>query len=362
MSTLLDIAKQAGVSVETVSRVLNGKYKGAQNRGRARVEQIRTIARALDYRPCAAARALKTRRTRQIGVVLNSTPASLFGVPSTLEFLVGINEGLERRGFVTLLARLLDPRHSVALPSRCVEENMLDGLIVLDQIGDRLSRPLRRRFPHFVAVNSNPWHPTGCLRRDERQAGRIAGGELARLGYRSALYVNKKETDHYAFPDRLEGFRQGFVPAGGALDVWSRPPETPEEDSRLLAAGENRGRVLVAADTVVALRLLSTCARLGLRLGVDVGFAALDENTQFSDYWPELARVRHDRFAIGLAAADMMTAALEGRAAECVSRETPSVWIAGSTAPKVPAGTPAAGRSPRRKSRPRADRVRPPPP
>ncbi len=132
MSTIYQIAAAAGVSPNTVSRVLNGKLKGNYPKVAKKAERILQIAERLNYRPNAAARAIQSQRTRQVGILLRNenTKAARFINLAAFEIVLGIHERLKQDGYLATVVPIGEVR-DLAGESRVFREHLIDGMIVV---------------------------------------------------------------------------------------------------------------------------------------------------------------------------------------------------------------------------------------
>lgn len=132
-ATLKEVADQAGVSVITASRVLNGGRSGLPVSEATR-QRVETSAAELGYRPHASGRTLRTRRTGQVGtLVLNNRDKPLTNIPA-YEYLLGINAGLEPADVLMTQVRLTDLDGADPGRIRVLRECTLDGFVVTGSI------------------------------------------------------------------------------------------------------------------------------------------------------------------------------------------------------------------------------------
>jgi DNA-binding LacI/PurR family transcriptional regulator len=132
MATMVDVARRAGVSQTTVSRVLNDPNSAAfSDETRVRVQ---SAMEELGYRPHLGAQSLKNRKSSQVGVLLENRPDTRFTHPLSWEFLLGINEGLESSGYIMSLVRLTDVAKDGGLQARALRSQFLDGVIVVNYL------------------------------------------------------------------------------------------------------------------------------------------------------------------------------------------------------------------------------------
>src|SRR5580698_5614866 len=100
-ATLKDIAMEVGLSVNTVSRVLNGKNKEVWSKTATRAAEIRRAAQRLNYIPNAAGRAMQAKGTGHVGVLLVNDAARRTYYLDAFEFILGMDDCLAKEGYVS---------------------------------------------------------------------------------------------------------------------------------------------------------------------------------------------------------------------------------------------------------------------
>ena len=128
--TIHDVAREAGVSINTVSRALNGQTKGMRRDAAERAERILAIAKRLGYQPHAAARALSSQRTGNIGFIMSDRISGLWSNPFWSEQLTGVERACRRHGYsLTIKSYDLSNVDSFIYPQE-VGRRSIDGLIL----------------------------------------------------------------------------------------------------------------------------------------------------------------------------------------------------------------------------------------
>ncbi len=332
MATLKEVASTAGVSIYTASVVLNDRAKEGRISDK-RAEQVRQVARDLQYRAHAGARSIRSRRTRQVGVLVPNTPGNRFTHPLAYETILGINEGLQTAGYMVVMARLDDVRKDLAEQSRVFKELVLDGMIVLDSMPREVEMKLEELIPHCVWCDSNVWRDRGCIRRDERQAGQLAGQAAATGGYRHIMMMtyDVKHLDHFSARERFEGVRYAIDATGQKLTVIIEPAIGDASARAAMAAQLQPDTAIICNSVYQAHTLRSIAEEAGKIPGRDFGLVCCDDQHQLDRMWPNLARVSYDRYGMGLAAAEMMTTVLGRGMEHAESKLLASVWLAGTS-------------------------------
>ena len=340
-ATIAQIAAEAGVSIGTVSRVLNGKNKNSWASAAAKAQRILQIAERLEYRPSWAARAMANRRSQMVGVVVRNAPDWKFIFLQAFETILGINDRLASADYLMSLVHVLELDDDSDDVPRVFRENILDGMIVLGGgMPDAIERKLRH-VQHTVApclwIENNAWHANGCLHRDEVHAAQLCVRELAKAGYRELVWVGPSEevTQHYSMLERERGVRETADELGLPV-TWRRVGREPYTQDLEDICAENRFAphiAVIASGTRHANSLALTANMAGYCVGRDFGLACCDDSQQVHATFPALSRVSFDRYQMGVIAAEMILAAIQGDAPGMRSRQVRGHWLAGKTAP-----------------------------
>lgn len=326
-----DVARLAGVSTATVSRVLSNPEVVAQET-RASVQSA--IA-ATGYRLNQAARNLRHRRTGGIVALVPNLANPFFA-----QILSGIASVLGPAGYNLLVAdtsadgagRLLD----YAEPSRA------DGLIVLD--GALPAAALTGRVPLVEACEWVPGLSAPRVKIDNRAAAGLAVDHLADLGHRRIGHVAGPPGNVLSIA-RLGGFRDRLLARGLPLDGAAVYQGDFSLDSGRAAAAEwlaqppeERPTAVFLASDAMACGFIAEVQRHGLSVPRDLSVIGFDDIELVSHVWPPLTTIRQPRRLIGRAAAERLLRRLETRDTEDDDTILPvELVVRGSTAAPGPA-------------------------
>lgn len=224
MVSIKDIAKQAGVSISTVSYALNGSDKVTEETA----ERIRAIAKELNYVPHAAARLLKTKKSHMIGLFLTDFDGGFYG-----DLLQGVKRYLGAHGYDLLVC-------SGANARRLIPERMMDGAIILDQTfpTEELLRYAEQGHKAVVLDREASHANINSVLVDNKAGAQLAIEYLLEQGHRR-LYIVTGPTGSYDAEQRLRAARQAAERAEG-VEVR----EIAGDFSKL--AGEAAARRIVA--------------------------------------------------------------------------------------------------------------------
>lgn len=307
--TLEQIGKRAGVSRSTVSRVLND-HPDVRAEVRARVE---AVIEATGYQPNPAARALVSRKSGLIGLVMLTDPDELFGDPYYSALVTGIRQGCAEQGLIFAIFPVQGPDDQSDALAPQFAQGFVDGLIVTAGPGrDELISALRDRGKRMVVVG-HPADEAGLQRIDvENRAGsRAAVEHLLDHGYQRVGFVGP--TMRFLFGvERLEGYRDALESSGRPFDedLIRLEEPTPDGGARATTAllHEQPDAIFVATDPMARGAYRAVAAQ-GLQIPRDVAVVGFDGLARGVVLDPPLTTVVQPveevgRTAVGLLARD----------------------------------------------------------
>ncbi|MGR6966912.1 LacI family DNA-binding transcriptional regulator [Geodermatophilus sp. URMC 61] len=333
-----DVAARAGVSHQTVSRVING-HRNVAPQTRERVERA---IRELGYRPNSAARALVTGSTRTIGFV--TVNINQYGPAQTL---VGLERAARAAGY-SLSVTVLDEATAEAMRDaldRFMAQSV-DAVLALATYDDAVEALHQVHTPlPLVTVQSGGALEEPAVGVDQVAGARLATRHLLDLGHRTVHHVTGP-ADSKEARDRVEGWRAELTAAGTPAPVCLHGDWTPSsgyEAGRGLAARRRAGEEITAvfmANDQMALGLLAALHEEGLEAPRDVSVVGFDDLPEAPYLTPPLTTVRQDFAELGHRAVELVLARLAGR--ELHLEPVPPVLLIRSSTGPVPVGrTPA---------------------
>jgi LacI family transcriptional regulator, galactose operon repressor len=332
--SIYEVARIAGVSIATVSRVLNGKGPVREDTSRRVLQAVESLG----YVPHGAARSLSTRRTMNIGVLLPDVHGEFFS-----EIVRGIDLAARAAGYHVLVSG----SHSDLAETAAVLQTLhgrIDGLILLTPgVGaDWLRRHLPRRLP---AVLLNPPGPEGdhdSIRVDNRLGACLAVEHLLALGHRRIAVLRGPAGNDDA-AERLAGYREAFAARDLAPDPELELPGDFTEKSgvlagRTLAGLEPRPTAVFAANDAMAIGCLAALRERGLGVPGDVSLAGFDDIPVARYLTPALTTVSVGSAGIaglGGSAMERLLAVVAAGTGETPRHDvvTPVLQVRASTAP-----------------------------
>ena len=284
--TMDELAQAAGVSKMTVSRALSG-HPLVKDSTRERVQQL---AQEHGFRINVAARNLRQRSTRTIGVVIEMTPSHdrSMAEPYPLSLLGGIMQELTSQSYNMVLTTL--PLFTAAPPA-------VDGIILLGQgmHEDAVNTVQSAGLPYVIwgSVDGNEDHVT--VGSDNVAGGTIAAEHLLAQGRRRCVFVG--DATHLEIADSMSGFRAGLALAGADIVAIADSPFTQEGGyqaaQHLFADGCEFDGVFAASDGI-AMGVITALRDQGRDVPGDVAVIGFDDAPGAALFMPSLSSIRQD--------------------------------------------------------------------
>lgn len=306
-ASINDVARRAGVSAQTVSRVANRM----NNVRPATRERVLEAMQALNYRPNSAARNLKAGRFRSIGFVTFNL--ATFGNERTLS---AVAEASEAAGYTTTLLPVADPTQlDVVGAFGRLEEQAVDGIILVmsAEVGSLDELTMTAGLP-LVIIDSDAHLPYTVVDTDQEQGARIALQHLFDLGHRDIVHVAGPESS-YSARRRAESYQRTMAENGfPVLPVlngdWSAA-SGKELGKALLAAG-HRPTAIFASNDHMALGIMHAIHDAGLRVPQDISVIGFDDAEGAAEFWPALSTVHQNLDEVGRRATGLLLALIDG--------------------------------------------------
>jgi DNA-binding LacI/PurR family transcriptional regulator len=311
--TIKDVAQAAGVSTQTVSRVLNNR-PDVSVKTRARVQQVITD---LGYSPNVFARNLSRGHSNTLGVV--GYGLNYFGSASVL---TGVENNANKLGFsliLSLIDQVAPPRVDAILYD--LLSRRVEGIIWAVP-GDTTTYDwLYRKFydlqtPH-IFVNTAHSDSDFIVAVNNRRGGRLATEHLLEQGYQN-IGIITGPNNWWEANERLAGWRE-TVEASGTTDLdgmvaegdWT-PPSGDIGLHTLFDRNPEMDAVFVSNDQM-ALGALQAARRLGLRVPEDLGMVGYDDIPEAAYFYPPLTTVRQNGRDLGALAVDQMKVMIDAQ-------------------------------------------------
>ncbi|SEE04817.1 transcriptional regulator, LacI family [Rhizobiales bacterium GAS188] len=309
MVTIKDVARETGVSVTTVSHVVNKtRYVKPQT-----IERVKAMIAELGYQPSGIAQALKANRTFTLGMIITNSTNPFF-----TEVMRGVEATCNDQGYSLILCHSGDEMQKLVGYLKTLMSKRIDGLVVMTTNANqgffnRLHQV--RRIP-VVAIDAMPSAVDCVVNDDSALGGRIAGDFLIGRGFRRLACI-AGPPNHPRSIERVGGFKSALAASG--LDphtLVTVPSDLTIGDgyramTQLLRDRRTWPEAIFAGNDLLAMGALCAIHEHGLSVPDDISVIGYDDIELASYTAPPLTTIRQPAFDIGAKAVDLVIQFLE---------------------------------------------------
>lgn len=303
-TTINDVAREAGVSITTVSRVLNNNYP-VKEETRIKIEEA---IEKLNYKPNTMARSLITKRSAAIGIIVPGITNLFF---STI--VEAIEEMMKSKGYSVNLS---NTEGEASKEIKLVEEltaRQADGIIVIDPAIENLHRgfydKLSKNLPVIIVNGSPDSNKCSFVCYDEEVGTVEAFRYLLKLGHKNIAFVRGHKSFSYDIKEKiyksilkdehLQYERILNVGKGNSIEVVERAQSFTEE----LLKSDDRPTAIFACNDLMAVGVMNACSKLGIEVPKNMSVVGFDNTILANITQPKLTSVDLSMKEIGHRAA-----------------------------------------------------------
>ncbi|WP_159882690.1 LacI family DNA-binding transcriptional regulator [Paenibacillus puerhi] len=314
--TIIDVAKKAGVSPSTVSRVLSGHSRISP----ATVRKVKEIMEELGYHPNAMAKSLVSKTTQTLGLLLPRSAEELFLNQFFSEVVRGVISQATRSGYDLMMTTGISEREEVEAVTKLVRGRRVDGVILLysrnsDPVIDFLKE---QNFP-FVLIGRSEDHPDILsVDNDNVQAAYDVAKHLIAQGHKRIGFVSGPP-NLIVSRDRLTGYKKAIDDAG--LDFhneWIVEGDFLQESGyramSFFMALPERPTALVVMDDLVAFGVLRGLTELGYKVPRDLAVIGFNNIPMSELSSPPISSVDIGIYQLGYTASQTLIRSVKGEA------------------------------------------------
>lgn len=303
-TTITDVAKQAGVSIKTVSRVLNNE----PNVAKTTRERVLQAAEELQYQPNLAARGLASSRSYLIALLYDNPSPNYI-----IQIQLGAIESCRGHGYHLLLEPMTREQASGPDAPRLLSRLSVDGVILTPPLSDCM--PLRDEMQAlgipYVVVAPGEAGGAPTVHMDDVKAATDMATYLIDQGHRDIGFIIGHQ-DHLSSHKRYDGFAAALAAKGLSLrddrvvqgDFTFRSGVRAAET--LLGDANHRPTAIFASNDDMAAGVLSIAGRLGIHVPNELSVCGFDNTAIAQIIWPQLTTVAQPIRQMGLKAAEIL--------------------------------------------------------
>lgn len=298
-STLHEVARIAGVSPSTVSRILNGTARVSEDKRKA----VEAAIANLSYKPNLLAQGLKKGRAMTIGILTQDLASPFF-----TEALMGVEAALNGTGYAPLIVSGHWHADEEAERVELLMARRVDGIVILSgSLSDKQIAGFAQRLPIVATGRRLDSGQARGIALDQLEGARLATDYLLELGHRQIAFIAGLP-DHDDARSRLAGYRAGLEAAGIAFNPALIVQGNFQESGGLLAVNElleshQRFTAIFCANDQTAYGARLALYRRGIRVPEDISLIGFDDLPNSNYTTPPLTTVRQPVYEMGKLAA-----------------------------------------------------------
>ncbi len=341
--TMKDVARLAGVSVQTVSCVVNGT-------GSISVHTRQRVMRAIDelnYRPDPIARSMRTRQTRLIGLLVLDITNPVHSVIAE-----AVEAAAHASGYKVILYNVSNSPERERESLEAVAEGLVDGLVIVNSVDrEQTLRFLAEEQIQSVLIDCETDSTVPTVMVDNLRAGYVATEHLIRLGHRRIAHISGS-APMIISQQRLEGYRRALADYGLNYErvvyllkaSWDWDFASGYRAMRELLADDPRPTAVFASSDQMAIGAYRAIVEAGLRIPQDISVVGFDDIEAAAYATPPLTTIRQPFTDMAASAVATLLKLIDGQRIEAPSHVLPfELVVRGSTAEAPHEGHPGSG-------------------
>lgn len=310
MANIHDVAREAGVSISTVSRVIQGA-SNVLPETRTRIEEA---IQHLNYHPNRLAQQFRTQQTKMILVIVPE-----IGNPFFADILIGIEDVAAKVDYNVLL---VDSHGNRAVESRCYEmlsQKLVDGIITFSVgIPKEELKQLASQYPVVIGIRYFSEKTIANVTIDNIKATKDITSYMLNLGHKNICYLGGPEGVPI-YQDRASGYMEALkergIPVDQSLIVHCTPDVQGGYDaiSSLLHDADRKFTAIVAGGDIMAIGAIRALNDRGLKIPDDVAISGFDDIAFSALVTPSLTTVRQPKHQIGVRTMEKLMDLIAGK-------------------------------------------------
>jgi DNA-binding LacI/PurR family transcriptional regulator len=337
MPTIKDVAKTAGVSIATVSYVLNNRNDmvGEQTR-----QHVLEVARQLGYTPNIIARNLQSSRTSLLGYAWHINPSDQPNLVMD-QFIYHLAHAAEGQNY-HLLTFTHPNNDPIGMYDDLIQSGRVDGFVVSGTQYDdpRIKNLIRQKFPFVSFGRSNPDWEFNWVDTDGQAGMRVATDYLLEIGHRRIAFLGWPR-ESLTGNHRLAGYAESLTRAGLPVrddyvihNDYARNSIEKAFSAWLELDGDEQPTAIVAVSDYVAVAAMRAAEQFGFRVGETMSIVGFDDAPFVRFLQPGLTTLRQPLAQITQRLVAQLSALIRGEADDVINHlVTPELIIRGSTGP-----------------------------
>lgn len=305
---IYDVAKKAGVSIVTVSKVINN----SQTVRESNRQKVLQAMKELNYNPSAAARSLASGRTGTIGLLIDNLSDTFLS-----SALSAINEYLEDNGYFLALS-LIQPNKVNNNTPFLFQQDRVDGLLIVSPVCEEMYiLDLKGKKIPFVLLDNQKLHPSiPSVIVNNYKGGYDATRHLLELGHKRILHISGPGL-YMSSIDRESGYKAAMLDAGLESHIINSSEFSIAHGYEIAMQLINENKLdnfsaIFAADDYIALGVIDAFKNENIKVPADISVIGYDDQELASSFHPGLTTIRQPAKEMGRMGAEILLKIIRG--------------------------------------------------
>ncbi len=332
-TTIRDVAREAGVSTSTVSKVLNNWTTISQ----ATVDRVNEAISKLNYTPNSRAVSFARQATKNVVFLTSLGKDEAYHNPHMFDIMCGVNSVLTNNNYSMTLVDIYNDTYqgeavSRVMAQKCADAMVIHGSAINKEIADLI---IKQQFPHILI--GHPGFETQLCWVDTNHAlaGQAAAEYLISCGYNDFAFIGGKKTDYISM-QRLKGFlgamhSYGYVIAPDKIQYTDSSKEESYQVTLKLLELKKPPRVIVCENNTIALGTVKALEKMKLEIPKDIAFLTFDIYPYSEIIDPKPTVIDINVYDMGVQAGSMLFRKLENPSLQIQTYTTLPVVNVGRT-------------------------------
>ncbi|WP_059042570.1 LacI family DNA-binding transcriptional regulator [Paenibacillus rubinfantis] len=272
-TTIYDVAKEAGVSIATVSNVINGKG----NVGKKKREEIFKVMNRLQYKPSVIASALMGKKTYTLGLLIPDVSNPFFS-----EIARAVEDMAHEEGYSVIVCSTDNNDERIEKYIKLLEQKSVDGLLIGTGVENAniIAQLSENSVPIVMIARETPDIAVHSVLTDDFKGGSLAAGHLLQLGHENVAILSEN-AKFSSSKERVRGFRFALFEAGKTLDderiiACRSAIQDGKRAAALLLEGPNPPTAIFCCNDMLAIGALQAARECGVRVPEQLSIIGFD--------------------------------------------------------------------------------------
>lgn len=331
--TIREVAEAAGVSVSTVSKVINGKGSISNET----IAKVNDVIRQLHFTPNARAVSFARKATMNIIFLTSLGKEEAYKNPHMFDIMCGVYHELAKYHYNITLTDTSKDTYPGETAERVISQGGADGIIVHGSaLNDKTASLItERNFPHTIIGNPGFDNQLCWIDTNHTLGGQFAAEHLLSKGYQKAAFIGGRKTDAIS-QQRLKGVRQTMLKSGHRMDkahiiYTDSSREAAFHSTEKLLTSSNPPEAIVCENNVIAFGVAKFLSHSGLKIPEEIAFLTFDRYPYTDIIDPSPTIIDIDVYDMGVQAGSTLARKLENPSLLVQSFTTLPILIQGKT-------------------------------